>query len=410
MDWLYKTSKTVESFLEIGSYKGKSTHAILSGGAKEVYAVDHFVGSSDPIETGNLDTYDAFLKNVGHFSNLTIKRMSSLEAAKEFEDKSLDVVFIDGGHRIQEITEDIVAWLPKTKKILCGHDYNDVKAVKLAVDTLLGPVQSCDRIWWKVLDGSETLDNGKAEKMARYLDIGFVNKMFSLSQEDHPEKKWIMENLRPLEEGNVIYDLGCGRNKTTPLAIGVDIENVTDIQSSIDNLPMVPTGSVDFIISCHSLEHLADTKKTLIELGRILKDSGKIIIVGIFTTYNGTASNNIVRINTNGSIDTTFTIGTGLNAFASCVAIQSDDKILVGGNFTSFNGNASIRLVRLNSNGTYDNTFNVGTGFGTAVDAYVQTIVIQSDGKIVVSGAFTTYNGTTVNRILRLNTDGSIDT
>jgi uncharacterized delta-60 repeat protein len=139
------------------------------------------------------------------------------------------------------------------------------------------------------------------------------------------------------------------------------------------------------------------------------QSSGKIIVVGLFTQYNGTASNNIVRINTNGSIDTTFTIGTGLNAFASCVAIQSDDKILVGGNFTSFNGNASVRLVRLNSNGTYDNTFNVGTGFGTAVDAYVETIVIQSDGKIVVSGAFTTYNGTTCNRIIRLNTDGSID-
>jgi uncharacterized delta-60 repeat protein len=139
------------------------------------------------------------------------------------------------------------------------------------------------------------------------------------------------------------------------------------------------------------------------------QSSGKIITVGIFERYNGTTSNNIVRINTNGSIDNTFAVGTGLSAVAGCVAIQSDDKILVGGNFTSYNGNASNRLVRLNSNGTYDNTFNVGTGFGTAGDAYVDTIVIQSDGKIVVSGAFTTYNGTTVNRIIRLNTDGSID-
>jgi uncharacterized delta-60 repeat protein len=139
------------------------------------------------------------------------------------------------------------------------------------------------------------------------------------------------------------------------------------------------------------------------------QSSGKIITVGIFERYNGTASNNIVRINTDGSIDNTFAVGTGLSAVAICVAVQSDDKILVGGNFTSYNGNASIRLVRLNSNGTYDNTFNVGTGFGTAVDAYVETIVIQSDGKIVVSGAFTTYNGTTVNRIVRLNTDGSIN-
>jgi uncharacterized delta-60 repeat protein len=135
------------------------------------------------------------------------------------------------------------------------------------------------------------------------------------------------------------------------------------------------------------------------------QSSGKIITVGIFERYNGNTSNNIVRINTDGSIDNTFTIGTGLNAVALCVKVQSDDKILIGGVFTSYNGNASNKIVRLNSNGTYDNTFNVGTGFNNTVN----TIVIQSDGKIVVSGEFITYNGTTCNRIIRLNTDGSID-
>lgn len=275
LNWLYKTSKTVDSFLEIGSYKGKSTHAILSGGCPEVYAVDHFVGSSDPIETGNLDTYDAFLKNVAGFKNLTTYRMSSLEAVSEFADKSLDVVFIDGGHRIQEITEDIVAWLPKAKKILCGHDYNDVKAVKLAVDTLLGPVQVCDRIWYKVLDGTETLDMEKANKMARYLDIDFVQKMFAIPQETHPEKLWALEHAT----GNVIYDLGCGRHKTLERATGVDVEPVTDIQASIDNLPMIATEYVDTIISRHSLEHMADAEKTLKEWRRILRQDGKIVII-----------------------------------------------------------------------------------------------------------------------------------
>jgi glycosyltransferase involved in cell wall biosynthesis len=178
MNWLYGTSKTVESFLEIGSYKGKSTHAILSGGCPKVYAVDHFVGSSDPIETGNLDTYSDFMKNVGHFKNLNVRKMSSLEAVKEFADKGLDVVFIDGGHRIQEVTEDIVAWLPKAKKIICGHDYNDIKAVRLAVDSLLGPVQVCDRIWYKVLDGTEVLDSNKVSRLNRYVDRGLVNRIF----------------------------------------------------------------------------------------------------------------------------------------------------------------------------------------------------------------------------------------
>lgn len=275
LEWLYQTSKKAESFLEIGSYKGKSTHAILSGGCPKVYAVDHFVGSSDPIETGNLNTFEAFIKNVGDFKNLNVCKMSSLEAVKTFEDKSLDVVFIDGGHRIQEITEDIVAWLPKAKKILCGHDYHDAKAVRLAVDTLLGPVQVCDRIWWKVLDGTEKLDMDKANKLARYLDMDLVEKMFALPQDSHPEKLWTLAHV----EGEVIYDLGCGKHKTLDRAIGVDIIPGSDIVSSIDNLPMIQSNSVDTIISRHSLEHLADTEKALKEWRRILKSTGKIIII-----------------------------------------------------------------------------------------------------------------------------------
>ena len=274
LQWLYETSKTVNSFLEIGSYKGKSTHAILSGGCKKVYAVDHFVGSSDPIETGNLDTYGAFMQNVGHFKNLNVIKKSSLDAVKKFKDKSLDIVFIDGGHRIQEITEDIIAWLPKAKKILCGHDYHDTKAVRLAVDTLLGPVQSCDRIWYKVLDGTEKLDMDKAKKLARYLDMDFVNKMFNLEQDSHPEKLFTLANV----SGETIYDLGCGNHKTLSKAIGVDIIP-TDIVSSIDDLPMIKSDSADTIISRHSLEHLTDIKKALGEWRRILKSDGKIVFI-----------------------------------------------------------------------------------------------------------------------------------
>ena len=62
-------------------------------------------------------------------------------------------------------------------------------------------------------------------------------------------------------------------------------------------------------------------------------------------------------------------------------------------------------LVRLNSNGSIDTSFNIGTGF----DNTVWTIDIQPDGKILVGGDFSTYNGTSRNRIVRLNSNGSID-
>ena len=146
-----------------------------------------------------------------------------------------------------------------------------------------------------------------------------------------------------------------------------------------------------------------------------LQSDGKIVCGGAFTTFNGTTVNRIARLNSNGTLDTDFTtnIGTGFinTPFATSIetlSIQSDDKIVCGGNFTSFNETSSIRLSRLNSDGTLDTTFatNTGTGF----DQQVFSMAIQSDGKIVCGGFFTSFNGTNVTRITRLNSNGTLDT
>jgi uncharacterized delta-60 repeat protein len=137
-----------------------------------------------------------------------------------------------------------------------------------------------------------------------------------------------------------------------------------------------------------------------------IQPDGKIVVGGYFTSYNGTSQNYITRLNSDGTRDTSFTIGTGFNSGVDAFAIQSDGKILVGGFFTSYNGTSQNRITRLNSDGTRDTSFTVGTGFDSGVNAFV----IQPDGKIVVGGRFTSYNGTAQNRITRLNSDGSRDT
>jgi uncharacterized delta-60 repeat protein len=141
-----------------------------------------------------------------------------------------------------------------------------------------------------------------------------------------------------------------------------------------------------------------------------IQPDGKIIAVGAFTAYSGSTRNRIARLNTNGTYDTTFNIGTGLNATANCVAIQSDGKILVGGStITQYSGSLiGTGSLRINTDGTRDTTFNTGVGFLTA--STVNSIDIQSDGKIVVGGAFTSYSGSTVTRLTRLNDNGSVDT
>jgi uncharacterized delta-60 repeat protein len=133
---------------------------------------------------------------------------------------------------------------------------------------------------------------------------------------------------------------------------------------------------------------------------------GKILVGGSFNTYNSVTENSIIRLNADGSKDTSFNTGTGFDSTVFAITTQSDGKILVGGNFTTYNGVTENRIIRLNTDGSKDTTFSIGTGF----DNLVRAIELQNDGKIVVGGFFTTYNGVTENRIITLNTNGTKDT
>ena len=137
-----------------------------------------------------------------------------------------------------------------------------------------------------------------------------------------------------------------------------------------------------------------------------IQSDGKIIIGGRFTSYNGIPMNRIARLHSDGSLDTTFNVGTGVNNDIYTTAIQPDGKIIIGGGFTSYNGTASNRIARLNVDGTLDTSFVVGSGASNIV----RTTSIQSDGKIIIGGRFTAFNGTASNRIARINSDGTLDT
>ena len=141
-----------------------------------------------------------------------------------------------------------------------------------------------------------------------------------------------------------------------------------------------------------------------------VQSDGKILLGGVnFTAWNGTTVGRIVRLDSDGTRDTTFTTnnGTGANSTINSIAVQSDGKILVGGNFGTWNGTTVGRIVRLNSDGTRETAFNTNTGTG---GSGINSIAVQSDGKILVAGEFFTWNGTTVGRIVRLNSDGTRET
>ncbi len=136
-----------------------------------------------------------------------------------------------------------------------------------------------------------------------------------------------------------------------------------------------------------------------------IQSDGKIIIGGQFNLYNGTTRKSVARLNTNGTLDSIFNLGVGANAIVYSTSIQTDGKIIIGGQFTQYNGSSVVRIGRLNTNGTFDASFNTGTGCNYSVNA----VRALSDGKVIASGNFITFNGSAVSKIVRINANGTID-
>ncbi len=136
---------------------------------------------------------------------------------------------------------------------------------------------------------------------------------------------------------------------------------------------------------------------------------GKAIIAGSFVSYDSTPYNRIVRTLPNGYQDPSFLAApnSGANDFIAAVMLQPDGRIIIGGNFTAFNGYNRHYIARLNTDGSVDTTFNPGLGANARVWALTTDTLT---GKIIMAGEFTSYNGTNINKIARLNFDGSLDT
>jgi uncharacterized delta-60 repeat protein len=139
--------------------------------------------------------------------------------------------------------------------------------------------------------------------------------------------------------------------------------------------------------------------------GLALDADGKILVAGKFDDFAGSGRAGVVRLNSNGSVDTSFNPGTGTLELVEAVTVQPDGRVLIGGRFVTFNGTQRVRLARLEGNGAIDTSFDPGAG----VDDGVGKILLQRDGKPVVTGSFGNFGTTSRAHILRLNTNGSLD-
>src|SRR6476620_4777010 len=137
----------------------------------------------------------------------------------------------------------------------------------------------------------------------------------------------------------------------------------------------------------------------------VLQPDGRIVVAGRFTSFNGVMHNRVCRLNADGSVDPSFGLGAGIDNSALALALQSDGRILVGGQFSQVDLTQRFNLARLNTNGSVDLTFNPGNGPSGDVNA----IVIQPDGAIIIGGTFIGYNGFARGGIARVLANGVLD-
>ena len=161
---------------------------------------------------------------------------------------------------------------------------------------------------------------------------------------------------------------------------------------------LMPDGSIDSSFS-------ATINSNITEL--FIDTDGKIIIAGNFTNVSGVPRNGIARLHTTGNVDATFYPGTGVTGgnYIYAIGKQSSGKYVLGGYFINYDGYSVNNFLRINNDGSFDNTFQSGI----AASGTISSISILSDDKIIISGGLAFYDGVAANKIARLNANGTRD-
>lgn len=131
----------------------------------------------------------------------------------------------------------------------------------------------------------------------------------------------------------------------------------------------------------------------------------KLYVGGQFTEYNGDSVYKIIRLNDDGSVDSSFAMDGNLNAIPNCIYEDSSGRVLVGGEFTYQGSHSCNYLCRLLAGGDFDTSFDMSVGF----DAPVNCVEINDAGKIFIGGYFSTCLGNSSNCIASLLDDGTFN-
>src|ERR1043166_5705374 len=138
----------------------------------------------------------------------------------------------------------------------------------------------------------------------------------------------------------------------------------------------------------------------------VVANNNKLLVGGDFTLFNGLPRSEVTRLHLDGSVDVAFDPGTNVGGSVRVVGSLADGGALIGGSFTNVAGSALSYLARLQSGGVLSTNFLGGL---SGVDNFVYAAALQTDGKVIIGGKFSSINFISHNFIARLNPDGTVD-
>ena len=281
---------------------------------------------------------------------------------------------------------------------------------------------------WRLFYDGKGSDGGEVpvdERVYQYADpVIVLGNRGALYKNGYRFVGWEKEGMLPASEGDVFLFPGPGQDET--------------LYAAWEYQP----GSIDLAF------HTGDGKDPNGSIESVLVQSdGKILLGGSFATYDGIPAGGIVRLNSDGTVDSTFQSGSGFGDSVASMALQPDGRILVGGWFSAYNSTPCKRLVRLNSNGSLDSSFDLqlyvpyevnsvavqpngyillgglylfgrvdstgdeDTSFAGAGGSplWCRAIELQDDGRILVGGAIDSLQGTPVGNFARVDSAGALD-
>ncbi len=360
------------------------------GSVDSSFAANVNVGGVAPTVYSLMMQSDGKIVISGNFTNVNSVGRNNI--ARVNSDGSLDNTFNASIPHDNSNPAVFAISVLQSQSILIGGSFSNVNEVFRVGFAALNPDGTLADSF-----GQGAGDVGRIEKMIRLPD----GKIVITGGFSHINGIFRRGVVRLNDDGTVdpLFNTGSGvEGPVTSLAVQTDGKVI--IGGRIDSYNGIGRGNLTRINPDGSLDTSFPQGVTVnfLVLDIAIQSDNKIIAVGSF--FRG-----IIRLNPDGTRDTGFNVGTGVSGTVNSTVIQPDGKIIIAGGFSSYNGNSRNGIARLNSDGSIDNTFNPPSGSNAAVfDA-----VLQQDGKVVIVGDFTTFNGTTRNRVARLNPDGSID-